>query len=167
MVAANLAERGLVVVGDFKQLPPIALAESPLVDRWLKRDVFEASGVKGRWERGELSDSLVPLTVQHRMAPKISAIPNVLYYRRLLTDGEGVEDDAELDGWYSHDHLLTGAAVARLDLGGIDTWAVSVRRGARSSRANPVSAAATVDAFRRCSPGTVRRLRRGDVRERC
>lgn len=39
--AASLARRKLVVSGDFRQLAPVALAGTPGVERWLKRDIFE------------------------------------------------------------------------------------------------------------------------------
>lgn len=142
--AANLAERAVVAVGDFRQLPPIALAETPLADRWLKRDVFEVSGVRAEFEAGEEPSHLLPLIEQHRMAPAISRLPNKLAYRGLLTDAANTRDDTELDGWFDAESGVT-AAVTVVELAGLGTWASSVQRGARSSRLNVLSAAVSID----------------------
>ena len=52
-VVAGLAEVNVIVVGDFKQLPPIKHSEHPLAERWLGEDIFRVSGVQGAWEAGE------------------------------------------------------------------------------------------------------------------
>jgi hypothetical protein len=49
-VAALLAEKNLVLVGDFRQLPPIVLSAKESTHKWLGRDVFEASGLQEAWE---------------------------------------------------------------------------------------------------------------------
>jgi hypothetical protein len=72
-VVAGLAEANVVVVGDFKQLPPIKHSEHPLAEQWLGQDIFRASGVQGAWEAGEPPENLVQLQVQYRMDPQISA----------------------------------------------------------------------------------------------
>lgn len=75
-IAASLADRSAVVVGDFRQLPPIAVSEEAMALKWLKRHVFEVSS----------SNSVDPppwrkdLYVQHRMHPQICSIPNERFY---------------------------------------------------------------------------------------
>jgi AAA domain-containing protein len=141
--AASLASRAVVAVGDFRQLPPIVLAETPVAMKWLGRDVFEESGVRAAWERGAPPTHLRPLTVQHRMAPRISAIPNELYYGGILSDGPGVEHDGELGSWCDGSRLPNEVSV--FDTGVLAPWATAVARGARSSRCNPVAAVACID----------------------
>jgi glycerol-3-phosphate cytidylyltransferase-like family protein len=142
--AANLAERAVVAVGDFRQLAPIALTETTCGRRWLQRDVFEESGVRTAYERGDKPSYLLPLTVQHRMASPISVLPNKLAYGGMLSDAPAVNDDSELDGWFDMSSGAT-AAVTVVDVGNLRTWATTIRRGARSSRTNVLSAAAAVD----------------------
>jgi hypothetical protein len=146
--AANLAERAVVAVGDFRQLPPIALANTPLADRWLKRDVFEVSGVRADFEAGTQPSHLLPLTEQHRMAPAISRLPNKLAYRNLLTDAAETTDDTELDGWFDETSGIT-APVSVIELASLGTWASTVQRGARTSRLNILSAAVSIDVLER------------------
>ena len=35
--AASLTKERIIFIGDFRQLPPIAISEGELVDKWLKR----------------------------------------------------------------------------------------------------------------------------------
>jgi hypothetical protein len=51
-VVAGLADANVIVVGDFKQLPPIKHSEHPLAEQWLGQDIFRVSGVQGEWEAG-------------------------------------------------------------------------------------------------------------------
>jgi len=45
-LAARLADSNVVVVGDVGQLPPIKQSKHPLAEKWLGRDVFDASRVR-------------------------------------------------------------------------------------------------------------------------
>lgn len=85
--AAALAEHNVILVGDFKQLPPIKHSDHELADKWLGRDVFEASGVLRAYEQGTPPAHFVALHEQFRMHPQISAIPNELIYDSTLRDG--------------------------------------------------------------------------------
>jgi hypothetical protein len=51
-IAARLADANVVVVGDPKQPPPIKQSEHPLANRWLGRDIFDASRVRSAPDRG-------------------------------------------------------------------------------------------------------------------
>jgi hypothetical protein len=54
--AASLAGRKLVVSGDFRQLAPVALAGTPEVARWLKRDIFDEAGITAAFQKGLTPD---------------------------------------------------------------------------------------------------------------
>jgi AAA domain/PLD-like domain len=144
-VVAGLADANVIVVGDFKQLPPIKHSEHPLAGQWLGQDIFRVSGVQGAWEAGESPENLVQLQVQYRMDPQISAIPNALVYGGSLVDGDNVGDDSALDGWYQrewgHD-----APVLLIDMAPLNAWVTSVKTGrAGGSRLNFLSATVSVD----------------------
>lgn len=89
--AATRARKSLVIAGDFRQLPPIALARTDAVDRWLTRDIFDETGVSSAVEKGKAPFPLVMLREQWRMHPRISAIPNKVAYAGLLRDRPEVE----------------------------------------------------------------------------
>ncbi|MGH2470158.1 MAG: DEAD/DEAH box helicase, partial [Chloroflexota bacterium] len=79
--ASALARRKAVALGDPKQLPPIAVANTPAASRWLKRDIFQQAGLDDDDARAVL------LREQYRMQPGISRLANALVYGGRLIDG--------------------------------------------------------------------------------
>lgn len=143
-VAASLADANVVLVGDFRQLPPIKHADDDLAEKWLGRDVFEASGVKKAFDDGEPPAHFIQLQEQFRMHPAISAIPNHFLYGGTLRNGAGVEDDHVLDGWYEREWGYD-SPVLLVDTGSLNAWVTSVNNAGRTSRLNFLSATACVD----------------------
>ncbi len=135
---AALATNNVVVVGDFRQLSPIALAQTEVAKRWLGRDVFEVSGAKAAYEAGRPLNCFVELRRQFRMHPAIAAIPNRLFYEGQLRSDDDCGDQ-ELDGWYNRD-WGHDAPVVLLDTKAAGAWVTSVARGWKSSRLNFLSA---------------------------
>ena len=141
-VAASLADHNGVVVGDFKQLPPIVLSDNELAQKWLGRDVFEVAGMMSPVGAPE---HFVALREQFRMHPEISAIPNVLFYDNELRDARGTDCDSSLTCWYRHDWGFD-CPVLLVDMEPVHAWVTSVPRGRRrSSRLNFLSATVCVD----------------------
>jgi hypothetical protein len=142
--AAALAEANVIVVGDFRQLAPIKHSTHPLAERWLGQDVFDASGVRREWDAGKPPAHLEQLRVQYRMHPQISAIPNDHFYEGTLEDGENVNDDSALDGWYDKD-WENDQPVLLVDTAPMNAWVTSVNTAGRASRLNFLSASVCVD----------------------
>lgn len=142
--AAALAEGNVVLVGDFKQLPPIKHSDHELADKWLGRDVFEASGVLKAYEDGRPPAHFVQLNEQFRMHPQISAISNALIYDSTLRDGHGTDNDTDLNAFYRRD-WGHDAPVLMVDTGSTNAWVTSVDRGASGSRMNFLSATVCLD----------------------
>jgi hypothetical protein len=87
--AATLGKR-VIICGDFKQLPPIALSRDPLFTKWLKEDIFHRAGVVDWVKEGKLHPHLFLLREQRRMHPDISAFPNRYIYQSIVGDHESV-----------------------------------------------------------------------------
>lgn len=133
---ASLSTRGLIIVGDFRQLPPIAMAQTNAALDWLHRDIFALGKVPDLVEEKQPDARLVLLHVQHRMHPRISAICDRLAYAGRLHDSKNVEKQRQ----DLCDQLgpERGKVVEVIDLSELGTWALKNRQ---SSHFNPMSAA--------------------------
>jgi hypothetical protein len=106
--AASLSRSKVMAVGDFRQLPPIAMNnDSKLVARWLKRDIFEEAGVVSSVETGKGDNRMVMLREQHRMDPRICQLINEFVYDGLLEDGDTVRGFSNKDGFCPEPALAT------------------------------------------------------------
>ena len=140
---ARLAETNVIIVGDFRQLPPIKRADHPLAEKWLGRDIFDVSGMQKAWDDGVPPPHFAPLKEQYRMHPEISVIPNKLVYKDTLRDHPSASETQGLDGWYNH-AWGHDAPVLLVDTGESNAWVSSVAAGGRNSRLNFVSAVVSV-----------------------
>lgn len=145
--AALLAQNNLVIVGDFKQLPPIVLSNNDLTKKWLGNDVFEASGMKGKWVRKETPPYFVPLLEQRRMLPEIAEVANIFYDKQLtnaFTGPDQYPDYKSFADWYVKGWRYDNPIVL-VDTGPLNAWVTSVVKHGNLSRLNFLSATMTVD----------------------
>ena len=89
--AAGLAQKRVVIVGDFCQLPPIINYKSNgnkeddgLVKKWLETNIFQVSGIEDSisGQGASLPQNLVVLREQHRMPKEIADLVNHIMYGR-------------------------------------------------------------------------------------
>jgi len=143
-VVAARADQSVVLVGDFKQLPPIKHSTHELAEQWLGRDIFEAAGVRDLFDHNERPAHLVALREQRRSHPAISAISNRFVYSGKLRDGPALGDEELLGGWFNHTDPFDNP-VLLVDTSKLDAWVSSVNHGGRSSRLNFLSASVCAD----------------------
>jgi hypothetical protein len=84
--ASGRAAEKAIVVGDFRQLPPIVLAETEMPQKWLGRDIFNQAGVERAVDEQKPEARLTMLRRQYRMHPEISRVPNSIIYGGRLVD---------------------------------------------------------------------------------
>ena len=145
--AALLAEKNLIIVGDFKQLPPIVLSNNELTKKWLGRDIFEVSGLEQKYILRDSPAHFITLTEQRRMLPEIAQIANLFYDKNLENKYISAEEYPEyqmfiewyIKGW-SHDN-----PVVLVDTEPLHAWVTSVVRHTNTSRLNFLSATVAVD----------------------
>lgn len=144
-VATLLSINNVVIVGDFKQLPPIVLSDTEIAKKWIGCDIFEQSGIKEKYEIKCLPNYFITLDEQHRMEPAIAEIAN-RYYRMLKSPGSDKrrQSKAEFDKW-CHDSFLTNSPVVLVNTESLNAWVTSVSKGNQSSRLNFLSATLSVN----------------------
>ncbi len=155
--AAYLAEKNIVIVGDFLQLPPIVMANKPMAQKWLGRDIFDHSGMQEMAKKENKSIrpiNYVMLNEQYRMESDIAAIANLYYgikYTKLISNDvnpQRVKDREAFYSWYSgkptkdHVHLI--------DTESLHAWVTGVPQGKGHSRLNTFSAAVDVALAFKC-----------------
>ena len=140
--AAGLATGSAVVVGDFRQLPPIFISEDEAAERWLGRDVFKVAQVVDYERAGDPPAWFVMLREQKRMRPEISRIVNRFIYGGKLRDGSLASDSEPwvADDWPHKDHR-----VLLVDLSDSGAWVSRVPSGRHASKVNFYSATGCVD----------------------
>lgn len=121
-VAAGLAKGPsgrVIVAGDYRQLPPIAMADSDDAITWLRTDIFHAVGIPDDLAREHNPPCVTVLDVQHRMSPDICGLVSRLFYRDRLTTAESVGNRVALasplgnGGVFSIDSSPVGPLVRR------------------------------------------------------
>lgn len=77
---AGMAQEQVVIAGDFRQLPAIALSDSHMVHLWYTRDVFECSGVIDCVDDNREHPAIVALTTQFRSNETLCGLINDRFY---------------------------------------------------------------------------------------
>lgn len=124
-----------IVCGDFKQLPPIAMANHTLVDKWLKRDIFDVAKIVQSVSLEEAHPNLFMLTKQRRMHPDISRFTNQFIYQNKVSDHPSVRTKREP---VAAKHPFVNEAAVQIDLSNMGAYAL--RDASSTSRFNLFSA---------------------------
>ena len=153
VVCASMhARERLVLVGDFRQLPPIVQSKD---GRMLSRDIFWYLGICDAGQSAHFHPWLVMLDEQRRMHPQISAFPARAFYGGLLRDHESVARSRDA---IAEAMPFPGSAMGLVDLSG--TYCTA-GRNSDHSRYNILSAAVsfacalTAEASGGCSAGVI------------
>lgn len=117
--AASLGKK-IVVCGDFKQLPPIAMSEHAYVNQWLKEDLFHQAGIAERTEKGTEHPNLFMLTRQRRMHEQIAVFTNRYIYGNKVSNHPSVQKKQHMAN-----HLpFPNEAAVLLNMKGIGAFAL-------------------------------------------
>ena len=147
--ASYLAEKNIVVVGDFLQLPPIVIAKTPMAQKWLGKDIFYHSGMQAcAKDKENCLNNFIMLNDQFRMESDIADIANMYYgaYGGLIshdTDKFRVAEREKFYEWYSG--KKTKRNIHLVDTESLHAWVTGVPQGKNHSRLNCFSAAVDVD----------------------
>jgi hypothetical protein len=136
-LAALVAEKRVILVGDFRQLPPIVQSPetSELAQKWLGRDIFRQSGIDTPDLPQDKHNWRANLWVQHRMAPAIRQFASDKFYEGRLRDYDGDRTDDKR--WA--ERPPAGRAVCLVDTTSLGAWSQR-SPGVRPSKFNIYSA---------------------------
>lgn len=148
--ASYLAKSNIVIVGDFLQLPPIVMADTPMAKKWLGKDIFYHSGMQELAKNKKTCpDNFIMLNNQFRMESDIADIANMYYgaYGGLCSDDQNqfrVKDREKFYSWYSPiKHSKKN--IHLIDTKSLHAWVTGVPQGKGLSRLNCFSAILLVD----------------------
>jgi hypothetical protein len=115
--AASLSKEKVIVGGDFRQLSPIAKSPEPIVQKWLKRDIFEQAGIVRNVKENVKDNRLVMLKWQFRAHPDIAEIYNKVVYEGKLKSWKNGDD-------FPHVHMwpFEGFPIVLIDTSDVDPW---------------------------------------------
>lgn len=120
--AASKAKKGITIVGDFKQLPPICVSDDELAKKWLGRSIFDELEIS---EISKAEKRVQLLNEQYRMHPDISEIVNKNIYDNRLRDADLVKKKIKADD------ISGNAALCLIDTSPHNPWCSQFEKGGR------------------------------------
>lgn len=128
--AAGRAAQKAIIVGDFRQLPPIYLADTDMAQKWLGRDIFNQAGVQRAVDENRPEPRLTMLRRQYRMHPDISRISNRIVYGGKLVDCVGENVLRDIAAFLTRSPLGRSALVL-YDVSCTNPWSSHLEQGGR------------------------------------
>ncbi|GAA4912581.1 hypothetical protein GCM10023334_012110 [Nonomuraea thailandensis] len=84
MLVAGAGNGHTIIAGDFRQLPPVVVADTPEAQAWLHCSPFEKAGIPGMVSARKDPPRLATLTRQYRMRQVIGDIVSTAFYDNRL-----------------------------------------------------------------------------------
>lgn len=147
--ASYLAESNIIIVGDFLQLPPIVMADTPMANKWLGRDIFYHSGMQECAKRtSACPENFIMLRDQFRMESDIADIANMYYgeYGGLTSHDNAeirIQEREKFYRWFPAERNERN--IHLIDTENLSAWVTGVPQGKGHSRLNCFSAAVDVN----------------------
>lgn len=127
-LSAGLARKHVVIAGDFRQLPTVAVSEAPVVKEFYAKDPFVKAGIAAGADAGRLPPHAVALRTQYRMRKDICELINRPFYNGILKTPAGQHEGPGERGVFS------GSTLSVLDFRSLQPWGM---RKVTGSRLNP------------------------------
>lgn len=120
----GLAISKIVIVGDFRQLAPIAMSNDELVKKWLRRDIFEVFGITEKINKKEEEARMAVLKEQRRMPEEISELVNKIVYTDILITKRKPPDKDKKEKEIINSEPFPGEKVILCDTSDFNPWCI-------------------------------------------
>lgn len=131
------ASKRILMFGDFKQLPPIVVADTDMALKWLANDAFYLSGVATKIAGNASDPRITMLREQYRMHSSICQVVSALNYDGKLVTAEGVD---ERNAPIADVAPASGYALVLADTSAFNSICLREQKPGRYSRLNPIHA---------------------------
>ena len=128
--AVGRATQKAIVVGDFRQLPPICIADTTMAEKWLGRDIFNQAGIQQAVDAGKSEPRLTLLRRQYRMHHEISSVSNQIFYNGQLADSLSRSSLDNLHSFLSRSPFGENPLVL-YDVSSTNPWSSRLQQGGR------------------------------------
>jgi broad-specificity NMP kinase/DNA-directed RNA polymerase subunit RPC12/RpoP len=118
----GLAKSKVIIIGDFRQLSPIATANHDLVNKWLKRNIFEIAGIQQKIDEGIEGKKLVVLKKQRRMPKEIAKLVKAVIYNGILETETKPHNEAQREIEVITKSPFSGEKVILCDTSEFNPW---------------------------------------------
>ena len=129
--ATGRASQKAIVVGDFRQLPPICVSDDP---KWPRNGSVETSstqaGIQSAVDKRKQEERLTMLRRQYRMHPEISRVTNTIIYNGQLIDNLDAECTREI-GRVLERSPFTRSPLIIYDVSSTNPWSSRLEQGGR------------------------------------
>lgn len=122
----GLSKGKAIIIGDFRQLSPIARGKTDLIEKWLKRDIYELADIVRNINEERHDNRVTQLTVQHRMHPDISKIINEHIYDNKLSDAKKGSKEKKKEVVTIRTKPFSNHAVTFVDTSAYDPWCATL-----------------------------------------
>jgi AAA domain len=124
--ALGKISKGVTLVGDFKQLPPIVTATTKSARKWLGENIFDELNI-ATVEESSSSHLVSMLDTQFRMAPEIASVSSEMFYGGLLKNAQSTNKL----GFY--DSVFADKRIVVIDTSEVNPWCTIPPGGSRTN----------------------------------
>ena len=129
--ATGRASQKAIVVGDFRQLPPICISDdTEMAKKWLGRDIFAQAGIQRAVDERKPEPRLTMLRRQYRMHPDISRVTNAIIYGDQLIDCLGADTLRDISEILERSPF-TRSPLIIYDVSSTNPWSSRLEQGGR------------------------------------